>query len=337
MNSVVEPGAAPVRERIPVIDLGPYLAGEPGAADAVADAFVEACEDTGFFLLANHGVPQHLIDGTFAGAADFFALDDAAKLALKVGDYNVGYLPSGQQTVRTSTVNRNTRPNLNESFYITRERPADHPDILAGKPHVVPNQWPPQLPGFRPAMLAYAAAVEALGLKMVPIVARSLNLPDDYFDEAFRESAQTLRLIRYQPQPAYEDNSFGFAPHIDNNFLTFLAQSNLPGLEVLTREGAWVKPRAIPGTFVVNTGMVLTRLSNDRFVATPHRVVNLNRDYRYAIPYFFGPDFDYVIRPVETCVGPDNPPRHEPYTLREYRTKLARINFAHRQQPGDEY
>ena len=32
------------------------------------------------------------------------------------------------------------------------------------------------------------------------------------------------------------DNEFGFAPHTDNNFLKFLAQSALPGLEVRTTE-----------------------------------------------------------------------------------------------------
>ena len=36
------------RDRIPVLDIRPYLAGDPGAAAPLARAFARACEDTGF-------------------------------------------------------------------------------------------------------------------------------------------------------------------------------------------------------------------------------------------------------------------------------------------------
>src|SRR5437764_393324 len=107
-------------------------------------------------------------------------------------------------------------------------------------------------------------------------------LPLDYFAEAFAEPNCTIRLIHYPPQPNPDDNEFGFAPHTDNNFITFLAQSALPGLEVRTAEGEWIRPPAVPGTFVVNTGAMLARYSNDRFRATPHRVINRNGASRYA-------------------------------------------------------
>ena len=66
---------------------------------------------------------------------------------------------------------------------------------------------------------------------------------------AFAAPNCTIRLIHYPPHPDPEDNEFGFAPHTDNNFLTFLAQSALPGLEVRTAEGEWIRPPAVPGTF----------------------------------------------------------------------------------------
>jgi isopenicillin N synthase-like dioxygenase len=124
---------------------------------------------------------------------------------------------------------------------------------------------------------------------------------------SWRSSAEpncTIRLIHYPPHPNSEENEFGFAPHTDNNFLTFLAQSALPGLEVRTAEGEWIRPPALPGTFVVNTGAMLARYSNDRFRATPHRVINQNEGSRYAIPFFLGPNHDSVVECVPTCVGP---------------------------------
>ena len=316
--------------RIPVLDIGPYLAGEPGAAAPLARAIAHTFEDTGFLVVANHGIAPALVENAFSHAARFFAREEAIKLALKVGRYNIGYLPFGGQVVRHSPVNQNTKPNFSESFYITRDRAPDHPDIVNDKPLIGLNRWPADMPEFRDAMVAYYGAMEAMTRRLVPAVAEALGLPADYFAAAFAEPHCTLRLIHYPPHPAPEDNEFGFAPHTDNNFITFLAQSKLPGLEVRTAEGVWIRPPAVPGTFVVNTGAMLARYSNDRFNATPHRVINRNAGSRYAIPFFLRPNHDAEIACVPSCVSADNPPRYEPTTYGEFSARLLTLNFAHR-------
>ena len=58
---------------IPVIDLGPYLAARPGASAATAAELGHALQDVGFFVIVNHGIPQTLIDATFAEAQRFHA------------------------------------------------------------------------------------------------------------------------------------------------------------------------------------------------------------------------------------------------------------------------
>ena len=309
--------------RIPVLDIGAYLAGEAGAAAPLARAIARTCEDTGFLVVANHGVPQPLVNDTFAVAQQFFARPEGDKLALKVGKYNIGYLPFGGQVVRHSPVNKNTKPNFSESFYITRDRAPDHPDIVNNKPLVGLNRWPEDMPEFRAATMAYYRTMEAMTTRLVPLFALALDLPADYFAEAFAE-----------PNPSPENNEIGFAPHTDNNFITFLAQSKLQGLEVRTAEGDWIRPPAVPGTFVVNTGAMLARYSNDRFRATPHRVINRNDRSRYACPFFLGPNHDVVVEPVPSCVGPDNPPRYEPTTYGAFAQHLLTLNFAHRQAGG---
>ena len=170
--------------------------------------------------------------------------------------------------------------------------------------------------------------------RLVPLFALALDLPADYFAKAFAEPNCTIRLIHYPAHPSPEDNEFGFAPHTDNNFITFLAQSKLPGLEVRTAEGDWIRPPAVPGTFVVNTGAMLARYSNDRFRATPHRVINRNDHSRYACPFFLGPNHDVVVAPVPSCVGPGNPPKYEPITYGAFTQHLLTLNFAHRQAGG---
>lgn len=324
------PDTLTTSSRIPVLDIGPFLSGEPGAAAPLAHAVARVCADTGFLVVANHGIDPALPAGVFAAAEAFFARPEEEKLACKIGDLNIGYLPFGGQTVRHSPVNNNTRPNFSESFYITRDRAADHPDIVGRKPLIGLNRWPAGMPAFRAATTAYYAAMEAMTTRLVPVFAAALGLPQDYFADAFAEPNCTIRLIHYPPHPTPEDNEFGFAPHTDNNFITFLAQSALPGLEVRTAEGEWIRPPAVPGTFVVNTGAMLGRYSNDRFKPTPHRVVNRNDGSRYAIPFFLGPHHDAEIACVPTCVGPDNPPRYEPTTYGAFSQKLLTLNFAHR-------
>ena len=173
MNAAAQLEAVVISEhgRIPVVDIGPYLAGETGAAARLARAIARTFEDTGFLVVANHGVPPHLIEDTFAAAAQFFARPAADKLALKIGEYNIGYLPFGGQVVRHSPVNNNTKPNFSESFYITRDRAPDHPDIINQKPLVGLNRWPPDMPAFRAATTAYYAAMEAMTRRLVPVVA----------------------------------------------------------------------------------------------------------------------------------------------------------------------
>src|SRR5579885_2190675 len=47
MSALATPAEA-ASDRIPVLDIGPFLAGEPGAAAPLARAIARTCEDTGF-------------------------------------------------------------------------------------------------------------------------------------------------------------------------------------------------------------------------------------------------------------------------------------------------
>src|SRR6266496_4023326 len=60
---------------IPVVDL---------LGNDVPREIHKACRETGFFYVANHGVPQPLVDAQFSEARRFFALPLERKLALHV-------------------------------------------------------------------------------------------------------------------------------------------------------------------------------------------------------------------------------------------------------------
>jgi isopenicillin N synthase-like dioxygenase len=302
---------------IPVLDFGPYLAAVPGALEAVAAEFRQALETIGFLVMINHGVPQHLIDQTFAEAKRFHALPLATKMALRMNAHNNGYMSMNRYAVWTSEVNTNTKPDLNEAFFLKRERSPDDPLLRSGRRFVGPNLWPHTLPGFREHMLAYMQAMDALTSRVLPVCALALDLAADYFNAAFAESQFSFRLSHYPPVQA-EENQFGIAPHTDANFLTFLAQSDVPGLQVRMPGGDWLDVPYIPGSYAVNSGDMLYRWSNGRFKSTPHRVLPPLGQHRYAIPFFLGPHIDTVIACLPTCQDPEHPPKFAPITYEAY-------------------
>ena len=311
---------------IPVIDLAPYLAKRPGARETTAAELGRALQDIGFFVIVNHGIPPTLIDATFAEARRFHAQPMDAKLALRMNEHNNGYMMLGRYAVWTSDVNANDKPDLNEAFFVKRERPPDDPLVRAGRRFAGPNQWPARLPGFREAVLAYTDAVDALGRQLLPLCAMALDLPPDTFDVAFAESQFSFRLTHYPPV-ASEPNQFGIAPHTDSNFMTFLAQTDVPGLQVRMPSGDWLEVPYIPGSFAVNSGDMMRRWTNGRFKSTPHRALPPVGRHRYAIPFFLGPQFDWVIECLPTCTGADDPSRWEPITYAAWQEYWYDANY----------
>jgi isopenicillin N synthase-like dioxygenase len=316
--------------KIPVIDYGPYFAGEAGALERLSAAVRHACEAVGFFYIYNHGVPDALVDRAFAAARRFHAIPLEQKLALSLNQNNIGYLPINASAQNASTVHKATKPNQNESFFVSHDRGADHPDVLAGKSLRGRNQWPDGLPGLREDVMAYHDALGALCARMLPAFAAALDLPPEFFAPLFADEAHTtLRMLHYPPQAVVEDNQFGQAPHTDNSFMTVLARTEVPGLAVRLTSGEWFPPPLIPGTFLVNLGNMMRRFSNDRFLSTPHGVLNDSGTDRYSLAYFHSPNPDSVIAPVSSCVGADNPPKYEPTVYRELILEFFRANYFH--------
>ena len=119
-----QPGGSDVAT-IPVIDPGAYLGGTPGALEKAAAELRRALEEVGFFIIVNHGVSQELIERTFAEARRFHDQPLEAKMALRMNEHNNGYMAMNRYAVWTSDVNTNTKPDLNEAFFVKRERMAD--------------------------------------------------------------------------------------------------------------------------------------------------------------------------------------------------------------------
>ena len=317
---------ASAADSIPLIDLAPLTDGLPGAR-AIVPALRMALEEIGFLIITNHGVAQKLIDATFNEAKRFHDQCLEAKLAVRMNAHNNGYMAMARYNVRTSRVSEDALPDMNEAFFIKRERPADDPLAHAGRRFAGPNEWPADLPGFRETLLAYTEAVDALGRRMMPAIALALDMPADTFDAAFTESQFSFRLSHYPPVQRQPDQ-YGIAPHTDANFMTFLAQSGVPGLQIQMADDEWVDVPHVPGSFVVNTGDMLHRWTNGRFRSTGHRALPPLKGHRYAIPYFMGPHMDTLIECLPSCRDDTNPAQYPPITYDDYISWWYDSNYA---------
>jgi isopenicillin N synthase-like dioxygenase len=312
-----------IADAIPLLDVSAYLAGERAALDTLAAELRWAFEHVGFYYLRGHGIDRSLIDATYAAAASFHAQPADKKLALRTDEHNIGYLAmaSGQWAER--------RKSRNDAFFLRRERRADDPDVLANRRFHAMNRWPDDLPGFRDTALTYMRALERLCRRLVPIYAVAIDLPPDTFDAAYAEPHIILRMSHYPPLGDDEVEDVSLVPHTDSGFMTLLAPNPVPGLAIQLPDGRWIDAPGVEDAFVVNGGDILHRWTNERFLSTPHRVINRSRRDRYAIPFFCDPHHDTLIECLPSCCSPASPAKYPPIQFGDYAAWFARKSYEH--------
>lgn len=98
---------------------------------------------------------------------------------------------------------------------------------------------------------------------------------------------------------------------------TILNQDMTGGLEVLNRNGVYIPAPPIRGTFVVNVGDFLQRVSNDTYVSTVHRVRNTTSEQRYSIPCFISFNMDAEVGVMDCCTSKDRPAKYAPRSVND--------------------
>ncbi|EIW81091.1 Clavaminate synthase-like protein [Coniophora puteana RWD-64-598 SS2] len=173
--------------QIPVIDFANASNSDPVLRRALAAELKDACTNVGFFYIKNHGIPSDVISATVDAAQSFFSLPLAAKQEIDIhkSPNFKGY---------TALLGENTDPanrgDLHEGFDIGWEpletsTPSNggvrEDGAMAGV-----NVWPDVNHRFRQDVLTYYHAAVGLGLKLFPLFALALNLPEDWFNDKVR-------------------------------------------------------------------------------------------------------------------------------------------------------
>ena len=313
---------------IPVIDVADFLAGKPDAAAKAAAELRFAFETVGFYYLRGHGVPQSLIDTAYAEAARFHAQPLEAKLAVRVDEHNIGYMPIARMAPPNAAA-QGKKPSQNEAYFLRRERAADDPDVLSNRRFHALNKWPADLPGFRENTLRYMDTLEGLCRKLVRLYALALDLPETFFDACFETPHVILRMSRYPVIDGSDDTVASLVPHTDSGFMTLLPPNRVQGLSILLPDGRWLDAPGIDDAFVVNGGDILHRWTNERFLSTPHRVRNVSGALRYAIPFFCDPNHDTAIECLQSCRSAAHPSKYPPIKFGDYALWFAAQRYEH--------
>ena len=320
--------AAMIAGTIPLIDVSGHLAGDSDASRKAAAQLRWAFENIGFYYLSGHGVAQSLVDRTYEAAARFHAQPMTTKLALKVNEHNIGYLPISDAASPQAAA-QGRKPSQNEAYFLRRERAPDDPAVIANKRFHGLNQWPADLPGFRETTLEYMRTLEALCRRLVPLYALALDLPADFFDRCFAEPHMILRMSRYPVIDREDETVASLVPHTDSGFMTLLPPNRVPGLSIQLPNGRWIDAPGIDGAYVVNGGDILHRWTNERFLSMAHRVRNVSGEVRYAIPFFCDPHHDTMIECLPTCRSADNPAKYPPIRFGDYALWFASKSYQH--------
>lgn len=125
---------------------------------------------------------------------------------------------------------------------------------------LAPNQWPNDkiLPDFRPIFEDYMAKMGEVSITFTSLIAESLGLPSNAFDNFFdRDQQHKLKIVKYpvstlrgqeiaQSHPnAWQDNGSGagqgVGPHKDSMLTSYLLQAtDHRGLQAQNTQGEWI-------------------------------------------------------------------------------------------------
>lgn len=317
-----------ITEEIPIIDVGPYLAGVPGALEDVARQIRRACTEIGFFYIVNHRVSQATVDQVFYAMEKLFTLPVSEKMKVRMNEHQSGW-QAPNVAIHGDSFDKVVKPQVTEAFKFGHELEPTDPDFLGNKRFRGHNQWPEALPKEeQQAFLRYHAELDALAKRLLSPVAVALGQSPDFFDAAFQKTDSVMRSA-YYPVVKPEENQFGLPGHTDLSFLTMIPPATAPGLQILTAAGTWIDQPVVEGGILVNTGDTLRTWSNDQFIATPHRVLASTREERYSAIFFLYPNLDAVISCVPTCCSEDYPRKYADQVFADFYAGYSSRNFGY--------
>lgn len=302
---------------VPRVDLSHFQSDDPAERAAFVETLGRGLTEIGFVVVGGHGLESALTSRAYELFAEFFALPEAEKaryICRRSG--NRGYSPFGRERAKDAKV-----PDLKEFWHVCRDASPNHPDA----DRFLENIWPERPAELKEIGRRLYRDFDRCARSLLQAIALHFELPARTFSDMAEHGNSVLRVIHYPPLGESVDaGAVRAAAHEDINLITLLIESRGGGLEIQTRDGSWHPVNALAGDIIVDSGDMLSRVTNGVIPATTHRVVNPSDGEnlsRYSMPFFVHPYPSCDLSVHEAFVSAERPARFPPTTADAFLTE----------------
>jgi isopenicillin N synthase-like dioxygenase len=268
------------------VDLLEFERGSAAQRAAIVEGVMDSL-GTGF-VYTSHDIPRAVLDDAYEMLATFFTLPVERKARWNVPESHgqagyTGLLVEAHHPLRTKYPHRYLPPVLPED----------------------------DVPGITATLMEMSTRVLDLQSRFLHIIGVGLGVHEAYFDDILRDGTHLTRAIHYPAMTGAPDPAHVWADgHADINLITALPRATSAGLQLHTADG-WHDIEPPEGHAIVNSGMMLERISNGRIPAGVHRVVAGDEPGdRYSVVQFCHPAPWFQLAPLPSAVDAAHPLRY---------------------------
>ncbi|XP_052206113.1 2-oxoglutarate-dependent dioxygenase 19-like [Diospyros lotus] len=298
-NKGADASSSDPQDALPVIDFSLLTSADSEKRSKAIQDLANACQEWGFFLVINHGVPESLMKAVIDGLIEFFNLREEEKKEFE-----------GKHVLDPIRCGTSFNPKMEKVFFWR--------DFL--KVFVHPQfHFPNKPPGLSEVAGEYCRRSRQVVRELLRGISESLGLEGSYIDKAMDlESGFQVFVANLYPPCPQPELTMGMPPHSDHGLLSLLIQNDTPtgGLQ-LQHNGKWVNVNAPPNCFLINTADHLEVLSNGKYKSVLHRAVVNSQATRLSLAIAHGPSLDTVVGPAPELVD-GQPPAYIPMRYKEY-------------------
>ena len=267
-----------MNKQIPELSFVDIEKGDSNSINILSDAL----EDHGFFSITEHGLSNKLVDKCYQLSKRFFDLEyEIKKKYSSVGSKGArGYTPKGIETAVGENV-----PDQKEFWH--------HGPVVDDTfdQKIPKNIIIEEMPEFNKYYDELYLELHKIGSRVLSVIALSLDIDKNFFTPWIEKGNSLLRSIHYPPVDS-NLNPHRARAHEDINLITLLIGAEEGGLEVLNKDGSWIKVSPSSEAIVCNIGDMMQLVTDKKLKSTTHRVIQdklTESKPRYSIPFFLHP------------------------------------------------
>ena len=225
--------------------------------------------------------------------------------------------PETKNKYKYSGVEQNLGYSEMESEWLHPDKPGDLKEAYNWKaPYDMEEKyWPTEIPLFRTQAEKIERIMRFLSFQFMDRFEYALRLKKGFLVEKHLYGTTTARILHYPKYNAHvKYEQLRGNEHTDYDTFTMLFRyQDCGGLFVKPINDDWVEVPVIDNSIVLNIADMFQRWTNDTYISTPHRVMNVLDKPRYSMPYFVGPNKDTIVKNLT-----NQPDKYEPISSYEY-------------------